>query len=232
MGDLEGARQRVWNVSMLELSLKPDRARPLTLLCLGAHSDDLEIGCGGTILRLTSAFTSLAVHWVVFAADKEDRRGEALSGARAFLAQATEKHIVLERFRDGFFPFAGERLKECFETLRAAVEPDLVLTHCRSDLHQDHRVVSDLTWQTFRTSLILEYEVPKWDGDLGTPNCYVPIPGEVADRKVALISEIFASQRVKHWFTRDTFEALMRLRGVECGAAFAEGLYARKLVLG
>jgi LmbE family N-acetylglucosaminyl deacetylase len=215
---------------MHELLLRRDPRGPLKILCLGAHSDDIEIGCGGTILQLTRAYPDARVRWIVFSA-ADARRDEALAGAARFLTAAAETEVVVELFRENFFPFAGERIKEYVAQLGAGPDPDLVFTHYRFDLHQDHKLLSDLTWNTFRRSLILEYEIPKWDGDLGAPNCYVRLPEAVVEEKIRAILETFASQRAKHWFTPETFRALMRLRGVEASAPFAEAFYARKVVL-
>ena len=216
---------------MIELPLQRDPDAPLKVLCLGAHSDDIEIGCGGTILRLTTLYPKASFHWIVFSAESDERNGEALVGAGRFLAGAGRKDVVVKRFRESFFPHAGEEIKEYFEALKSAVVPDLVFTHFRFDLHQDHKVISDLTWNTFRGSLILEYEIPKWDGDLGAPNCFVRLTEEILERKIGAICETFASQRAKAWFTADTFRALARLRGIEANAQYAEAFYARKFVV-
>lgn len=216
---------------MLELPFGRDAGAPLRILCLGAHSDDIEIGCGGTILRLVRLYPAAAFRWIVLSAAGAEREGEAWAGAARFLAGAAEQAVVVRSFREGFFPFAGAALKEYFEEIKAEPDPDVIFTHYRSDRHQDHRLVGDLTWNTFRRSLILEYEIPKWDGDLGAPNGYVRLPEDVVEEKVRAICDTFASQRAKHWFTADTFRALMRLRGVEANARFAEAFYARKLAL-
>src|SRR5215471_14757493 len=178
---------------MLELPLSRAAHAPLQILCLGAHSDDLEIGCGGTILRLTRFYAAAAVRWIVFSAAGDQRRDEARAGAARFLAAAAAQQIVVEDFRESFFPFAGEQIKEYFERLKSGPHPDLVFTHHRLDLHQDHRLLGELTWNTFRSSMILEYEIPKWDGDLGAPNCYVRLPDDVAEEKIRAICETFAS---------------------------------------
>jgi len=216
---------------VIELALNRGPKAPWRILCLGAHSDDLEIGCGATILRLVREYPSASFHWVVFGADNAERKREAASAANAFLDGAKAMQVEIEGFRDGFFPFHGERIKERFEAIKAAFAADLVFTHHRHDLHQDHRTIAELTWQTFRDAVILEYEIPKWDGDLGAPNCYVRVPAAVGERKVELIMTHFRSQHTKHWFTPDTFRALMRLRGVEAGTGLAEAFYARKLVV-
>jgi LmbE family N-acetylglucosaminyl deacetylase len=202
------------------------------LLCLGAHSDDIEIGCGGTIMKLTGQSSQLEVLWVVLSADGARVR-EARASAKAFLAKAARSEVVVRDFRGSFFPYQGEQIKEYFETLKA-FGPDLVLTHYRDDRHQDHRVVSDLTWNTFRDHLILEYEVPKYDGDLGQPNVFVEMPEKLTRRKVKSLCRFFQSQSNKHWFTEEIFLGLMRLRGMECASpsGFAEAFYGRKLVLG
>jgi LmbE family N-acetylglucosaminyl deacetylase len=216
---------------VLELLRPRDGGAPLNVLCLGAHSDDIEIGCGATILRLTRGDRATSVRWIVLSADEDLRRDEAVTSATLFLERATEKQIVVQRFRTSFFPAALEPVKEYFEQVKSDFAPDVIFTPNRNDLHQDHRTVSELTWQTFRGPLILEYEIPKWDGDLGAPNCYVPAPDDLVEAKIRLICETFVTQRTKHWLTPDTFRGLMRLRGVESSAPFAEAFYARKLVL-
>jgi LmbE family N-acetylglucosaminyl deacetylase len=204
----------------------------ITLLCLGAHPDDIEIGCGGTVLRICREHPGTTVHWVVLGAHGP-REEEALAGAQRFKAQAAGGETMVKALRDGFFPYVGAELKEYFEELKALGTPDLVFTHHRSDRHQDHRVVSDLTWNTWRDHVILEYEVPKWDGDLGVPNAFVPLSRAGAEEKAQAILATFSSQRGRPWFTADTFLGLMRLRGNECRApdGFAEAFHARKLLL-
>jgi LmbE family N-acetylglucosaminyl deacetylase len=206
--------------------------RPWTMLCLGAHADDIEIGCGGTVLRLLAEHRRVTVHWVVFSAAGR-REAEARRSAVRFTRRAAARHLRIERFRDGFLPYEGAAVKEVFEALKETVRPDLVFTHSGDDAHQDHRLVAELTWNTFRRHGILEYEVPKYDGDLGRPNVFVPLPAGIRRRKVRGLMTGFPSQRRKRWFTETTFNGLMRLRGVECGAAegYAEAFYGRKLVL-
>ena len=216
---------------MKALLLDRPPGTPLRVLCLGAHSDDLEIGCGGTMLWLARRYAPLSVDWVVLGADDAVRRAEAEAGAGAILAGAAERNVRIERFRDGFFPFVGAEIKEYFAALARDVAPDLVLTHQRHDLHQDHRLVAELTWQTFRRALVLEYEIPKWDGDLGAPSVYVPLPEDVVEAKIRILTATFASQRTKQWFDPETFRGLLRIRGVEAGAPYAEAFYGRKLVL-
>jgi LmbE family N-acetylglucosaminyl deacetylase len=217
---------------MLGLSLtRPDGAPP-RLLAIGAHADDIEIGCGATILRLVAEHPGLAVDWLVLSGHGE-RAGEAADSAAAFLAGAGATRVWVEGFRDGFFPYLGGAVKERFEQLKAEVAPDLVLTHRLEDRHQDHRLVAELTWNTFRDHLILEYEIPKYEGDLGRPNLYVPVGQEHGERKVELLRKCFPSQAGRSWWSDDTFWATLRLRGIECNAPgrYAEAFQARKLVL-
>lgn len=202
------------------------------VLCLGAHADDIEIGCGGTILRLLEANKQVAVHWVVFSANKERRR-EAVASATRFLVKAAKRTITVKSFRESFFPYCGERIKEFFERLKEEVSPDVIFTHHRDDLHQDHRAINEFTWNTFRRHLILEFEIPKYDGDLGVPNLFVPIEESLARTKARHIVTGFPSQQKKQWFSEDTFLALLRLRGVEANgeSRYAEAFYCRKLVV-
>jgi LmbE family N-acetylglucosaminyl deacetylase len=217
---------------MLALTLSRDPVAPLRVLAIGAHADDIEIGCGGTILRLAAERQTLAVDWVVLSGAGE-RVGEATDSAAAFLDGAAEPRIAIERFRDGFFPYSGGAVKECFERLKSEVAPDVIFTHRLEDRHQDHRLVAELTWNTFRNHLILEYEIPKYEGDLGHPNLFVPLTTEHCERKIELLRKGFPSQSGRSWFSDDTFWATLRLRGVECNAStrYAEAFHARKLVL-
>jgi LmbE family N-acetylglucosaminyl deacetylase len=217
---------------MLTLDLRREAGRPLRLLCLGAHSDDLEIGCGGTVLRLLAEHPGAQVTWVVLSA-VGPREAEARSSAERLLTGAGARDIVLRDFRDGFLPYVGGAVKEFFEELKQKVAPDLVLTHTSHDMHQDHRLVWELTWNTFRDHLILEYEVVKYDGDLGTPNLFVPLSDATARAKVRHLLDCFGTQRSKDWFSEDTFLGLMRVRGVECRAPerYAEAFYSRKVIL-
>jgi LmbE family N-acetylglucosaminyl deacetylase len=218
---------------MLNLTLLKADGAPLRVLCLGAHSDDIEIGCGGTVLTLLQRYANVSVRWVVFSST-EERAREARDSAEAFLAGAREKQVEVKAYRDGFFPFLGAQIKDDFEALKRGPAPDLVLTHYRDDRHQDHRLISDLTWNTFRNHLVLEYEIPKYDGDLGCPNLFVPLDESVCRRKVGILVDSFASQRAKQWFDEQTFLAILRLRGMEANAPtrFAEAFYCRKAVLG
>jgi LmbE family N-acetylglucosaminyl deacetylase len=218
---------------MLTLALNKGDVSPLRLLCLGAHCDDIEIGCGGTILKLANGGRKLEVHWVVFSSD-ERRKQEALMSAGGFLSDIVTKNVVIHRLRDGFFPYVGADLKELFEQLKGEIAPDLILTHYRHDLHQDHRLVSELTWNTFRNHLIFEYEIPKYDGDFGSPNLFVSLEESICRRKIDTILGAYQSQREKHWFSRELFSSILRLRGMEANACsgYAEGFYCRKAVLG
>jgi LmbE family N-acetylglucosaminyl deacetylase len=217
---------------MYAFNLEGKQGTGLKVLCLGAHADDIEIGCGGFILSLLERHSNVEVSWVVFSATP-GRRREARGSADLFLRRARRKRVVVKDFRDGFFPYHGARIKRAFELLKRDVDPDIVLTHYRDDRHQDHRVLSDMAWNTFRDHLILEYEIPKFDGDLGTPNSFVPLTRAICARKVKHLMASFGSQRQKHWFSPETFMALMRLRGMECRAAdgYAEAFYARKALL-
>jgi len=218
---------------MLNCRFAPKENRAFTVLCLGAHSDDIEIGCGGTILRLLQTYKNCDVTWVVFSATGRRRR-EALSSARHFLKDASRKSIITKRFKESFFPHRGEEIKGFFEQLKKQVAPDLIFTHYRHDLHQDHRVICELTWNTFRNHQILEYEIPKYDGDLGQPNVFVPLIQALCKKKVKYLMEGFSTQQNKQWFTEDCFYALLRLRGIESNAPdnYAEAFYSRKIVLG
>lgn len=204
----------------------------LSVLCLGAHSDDIEIGVGATIMGLIERGVLLDVHWCVLSGAGE-RESEARSSAADFLRGATKTKVEINSFQDGFFPEQGEAIKLWFETLKTGVSPDVIFTHYRNDAHQDHRQVCRLTWNSFRDHCIVEYEIPKWDGDLGQPNVYVPISAAILARKVKLLNTHFATQRSKQWFDAETFLGLARLRGMECRAPerYAEAFFARKLIL-
>jgi len=217
---------------MLNLTFERRRDSIFRILCLGAHSDDIEIGCGGTVLRILEENPDAEVFWVVMGAGGH-RADEATASAKSFLARARQKEVIVKEFRDGFFPYIGAEIKGFFEELKRRFAPGLILTHCRNDLHQDHRLVSELTWNTFRNHLILEYEILKYDGDLGTPNVFVHLTESLARRKVGILLDSFRSQLKKNWFTEDAFLAILRLRGLECNAPekYAEAYHARKLVL-
>jgi LmbE family N-acetylglucosaminyl deacetylase len=215
---------------MLRAALKPN-GEPLQILCLGAHSDDIEIGCGGAMLRLLSEHPGSKVHWVVFAAPGQ-REAEARACAAGFLQDASASVLEIRQHRESYFPSEMSQIKDAFEALKAQPPPDLIFTHRRDDRHQDHRVVADLAWNTFRNHLIFQYEIPKYEGDLGHPNCFVPLSRAIADRKVELLHEHFVSQRGRAWFRADTFHGLMSIRAIECNASEgrAEAFYVDKLV--
>ena len=216
---------------MLSLTFDPSRAAALRILCLGAHSDDIEIGCGGTLLRLVDEFPQLQVDWIVFSSHGH-RQEEAYASADEYLRPVTRKNVIVKDYRDGFFPFQGAEIKEFFEQLKQQVSPDIVFTPYRHDLHQDHRPICELTWNTFRNHLILEYEIPKYDGDLGSPNFFVYLDAATCQRKVEYLLKHFKTQQNRDWFTEDTFLALLRLRGVESKSPlhYAEAFYGRKIV--
>lgn len=216
---------------MIRLNLKTGTSGPLTVLCLGAHSDDIEIGCGGTILRLLEEHPDAEVHWVVFSATGV-RGSEAQEAARLFVGPKALRGLQLKTFPDGFMPFVGAEVKGVFEDLKS-ISPDLIFTHNKKDAHQDHRLLAELTWNTFRDHLILEYEIPKYDGDMGQPNFFVALETRVYQRKIQHLMDAFKSQRSKRWFEENTFLSLLRLRGMECNApsGYAEAFYCRKNVL-
>lgn len=216
---------------MQRVSIRADGNEPKKILALGAHADDIEIGCGGTILRLLEENPAAEVYWAVLGTSGQ-RRTEAVESANLFLANARRKEIAVKEFRDGYFPYIGTEIKDFFEELKRKYLPDVILTHYRGDLHQDHRLVSELTWNTYRNHLILEYEIVKYDGDLGAPNFFVHLPESVAQKKIQTILQCFKSQRQKRWFTEDTFSSILRLRGIESNAPekYAEGFYCRKII--
>lgn len=216
------------------ITLNPNRHShgPLTVLCLGAHADDIEIGCGGTLLKLTEQNRDVTVYWIVFSGTPPRVR-EARGSARVFLQSACAKKVIIKNFRDSYFPFMGERIKKFVQQLSHEVSPDLIFTHHRKDLHQDHRLLAELTWNAFRNHLILEYEIPKYDGDMGAPNAYVHLGKDVAERKVRHICDQFKTQKSKQWFGADTFLSLLRLRGLESNSPskYAEAFYSQKMLL-
>jgi LmbE family N-acetylglucosaminyl deacetylase len=216
---------------MIPVRFKKPTDSPLRILCLGAHSDDIEIGCGGTILHLADSYPDCEIYWVVFSGAGV-REAEARSAAQSF-ADRRLRSLILKSFSDGFMPYNGSDVKAVFENELKVITPDVVFTHNSADAHQDHRLISELTWNTFRNNLILEYEIPKYDGDLGRPSVFVELRREVCEAKVRNIMEAFVSQHQKHWFRAETFFSLMRLRGMECASEsdFAEAFYCRKLVI-
>jgi LmbE family N-acetylglucosaminyl deacetylase len=216
---------------MIRLKLDLGKNNAPQILCLGCHSDDIEIGCGGSILRLAEQYPECDIYWTVFSAIGI-REAEARRGAELFAGNRV-KAPLLKTFPDGFMPYSGGEVKMVFEKELKQLSPDLVFTHSGRDAHQDHRLISELTWNTFRDHLILEYEIPKYDGDLGRPSVFVPLETEVYEKKVGYIMDAFQSQRSKRWFQPETFLSLMRLRGMECNAAsgYAEAFYCRKMVM-
>ncbi len=217
---------------MIPLNVADAKDRPIQILCIGAHSDDIEIGCGGTLIRLLESIPVCEVLWVVLSANAQ-RAAEARRSADLYLSSLSSKEIIVENFRDGFFPYLGTSLKEYFEALKPKITPDLVFTHYRNDLHQDHRTVAELTWNTFRDHFILEYEIFKYDGDLGTPNMFVPLESSVCDQKIKRLKDCFKSQEDNSWFNERCFKALLSLRGIEANSrtCFAEAFFSRKSVL-
>lgn len=217
---------------MLALRLEEKDAGALRFLFLGAHCDDIEIGAGGTVLRLVSRYPEAHFHWVTFASNPL-RAQEAEASARAFLGDTKNARIEIRAFKESFFPYIGAEIKAYFEQIKQQGNPDLVFTHFRDDRHQDHRLISDLTWNTFRDHFILEYEIPKYDGDLGTPNFFSPLSEKVAEQKIQLLLESFPSQAQRGWFDAETFKGILRLRGMECNAVerYAEAFYCRKATI-
>jgi LmbE family N-acetylglucosaminyl deacetylase len=216
---------------MIHLNLDAGKKGPLQILCLGCHSDDIEIGCGGAVLRLAEQYPDCEFHWVVFSA-QGPRRAEAEQAAELF-AGTRLKNRMLKEFPDAFMPFVGAEVKAFFEELKRSVSPDLIFTHSRKDAHQDHRLIAELTWNSFRNHFILEYEIPKYDGDMGQPSVFVPLRKEQYEKKIAFLMEAFKTQQGKGWFEPETFLSLMRLRGMECNAesGYAEAFYCRKLMI-
>lgn len=214
------------------LSLSFTKRKGLKILCLGAHNDDIEIGCGGTLLTLLSTYEAAEVKWVVFTSNATRTR-EGLESAEFFLKGLNEsqRDIQILAFQDGILPQQAEELKQYFETIKSTYNPDIIFTHYRKDLHQDHRIVNQLTWNTFRDHLILEYEIQKYDGDMGNPSLYMPLEPEIVQQKVNALLQYYPSQGEKHWFEEETFYALMRLRGLQSASRYAEAFYLRKGIL-
>jgi LmbE family N-acetylglucosaminyl deacetylase len=217
---------------MLDYRLGDGPDAPRSFLFLGAHADDIEVGLGATVRKLVARFPDADYSWVVLTSDAV-RAAEARAAAHSFLAGADDFSIEVGDFRDGYLPYAGSEVKDYFEELKTRCSPDLIFTHNQRDAHQDHRLVAELTWNTFRDHAILEYEIPKFDGDLGAPNFFVEVDEPECGEKIRLVLEHFPSQRSRSWFDESTFRALMRLRGLECNAAagLAEAFYARKAVI-
>ncbi len=213
------------------LSFTPEFPARGTVLCLGAHCDDIEIGCGGTLHELRRRRPDLKFHWAVFSGEAE-REGETRAAA-ARLMDGADYTVEVLGFRGSYFPYLGTQVKDAFESLRSRVTPDLVFTHYLADRHQDHRVIAELTWNTFRSHAVLEYEIAKYEGDLAQPGVYFPLPAAAVDRKIETLMECFPSQRPRQWFDAELFRGHLRLRGVECNSPsrYAEAFHARKLIL-
>jgi LmbE family N-acetylglucosaminyl deacetylase len=218
---------------MLELKLGEAGKRRLKILCIGAHCDDIEIGCGGSVLELLGKHRGTEVHWIVCSSG-ETRKAEAIASANQFLDGAEDSIISIWEFQDGFLPYHGREIKERFESLKESMDPDVIFTHCRADAHQDHRLVNELTWNTFRNHFVLEYEIPKYDGDLGQPNVYVLLDERTWRKKVKLLMEAFPTQNQKPWYSEETFRAILQLRAIECRApsGYAEAFHFGKMIVG
>lgn len=216
---------------MQRISLPFPPGRPTKILFLGAHADDIEIGCGGTIQRLLGEIPDLDIRWVVFSAE-DGRSAEARASAMELLQKAARSRVEMLDFRNGYFPYDGAAIKDRFETLKGEFEPSLIFSHWTGDAHQDHRLIAEITHQTFRDHVVMEYEIPKYDGDLGNPNFFVQLTEEQLHLKTDSLRRHFPSQQARHWFTDDTFRALARLRGIACraGSGLAEAFYAKRLL--
>lgn len=216
---------------MVTIDFTTSSKRGLNVLCLGAHADDIEIGCGGTLLKLLEKKQNLHCYWIVFSANQK-RQKESKASAEAFLNGAVTIKVEIKNFKESYFPYIGADIKDFFEELKKAFSPDIVFTHNMRDLHQDHRLISELTWNTFRDHLVLEYEIPKYDGDLGAPNFFVALDKVTCQKKVGLLMEHFSSQHSRPWFSEEVFFTLLRLRGVEINSSdgYAEAFYCRKVV--
>ena len=215
---------------MLELIGQVSRRATAQVLCIGAHCDDIEIGCGGTLQVLQASRPKLEIHWVI-ASGTPQRCAEARRAMSMLVKRSQRGQLHFGEFPDGQFPAHYAAIKGFFESLKKLPRPDLILCHERDDRHQDHRIVNEMLWNTFRDHAVLEYEIPKWDGGLGQPNIYVPLTAAQMHAKTNALMQAYASQRRRDWFTPATFEALARLRGIECraGDGFAEAFHARKL---
>ena len=234
-GDILGSLEKstVRDIScMIKFNFNKPEKSEVKILCLGAHCDDIEIGCGGTVLKLIENYSNITVYWVVFSSN-EQRAPEAIVSSNTFLKEVSQKKVKIKNFQDGFLSFQGKEVKECFEELKQDFSPDLIFTHYREDRHQDHRLISDLTWNTFRNHLILEYEIPKYDGDLGIPNLFVHLDEALCSRKIEYILNAFPTQNNKQWFTEETFRSILRIRGIESNSpsSYAEAFHCRKIVI-
>jgi len=217
---------------MLKINFTKDDDYPYRLLFLGAHSDDIEIGCGGSILKLLKNYHETEVCWIVFSSNGQ-RGKEAAESADNFLVNTPHKRVILENFRESYFPYVGAQIKEYFEKIKEEFIPDIIFTHYRNDLHQDHRLINELTWNTFRNHIILEYEILKYDGDFGNPNFYISLDKNTGELKIENLLKGFGSQKGRSWFREEVFRSVLNLRGVESNApdGFAEGFYCRKAVI-
>ena len=216
---------------MLKFKFAIRKDQVLKILCIGAHSDDIEIGCGGTILKLLSEYDDAEVYWVVLGSSGQ-RDKEAVVSANKFLTDAKKKKIIIKNFKESFFPYIGGEIKDFFEELKGRTSPDIIFTHYRHDLHQDHRLISELTWNTYRNHLVLEYEIVKYDGDLRVPNLFVHLNEKTCRKKIDFVMDSFKTQENRDWFTPDAFFSILRIRGIESKAPekYAEAFYCRKLV--
>ena len=216
---------------MIKLNLFSEN-RSLKVLCLGAHSDDIEIGCGGTILRLVKEAPEAHFYWLVLSGNK-DRAQEARESATSFLLPIKKKTVDVQDFRESYFPFIGAEIKDYFEKIKNNFVPDIVFTHSVNDAHQDHQLASKLTWNTFRNHFILEYEIPKYEGDLVTPNLYTHISATDVEKKIDLICNLFKTQKEKTWFSKETFRSIMKIRGIECNSpsGYAEAFHCKKVIV-
>jgi len=215
---------------MLKLTFERGQNEELRVLCLGAHCDDIEIGLGGTIIKLIEDFPNIFFYWIIFSSDKT-RAEEALESANVLLSRVKEKQIVVQGFKESYFTFIGAEIKEYFDQIRREIFPELIFTHYRNDLHQDHRLISELTWNTFRDHLILEYEIPKYDGDFGSPNLFISLEEATCQKKIQHILAYFKSQNTRQWFDQEAFLSVLRLRGIESNSPskYAEAFYCRKM---
>jgi len=211
---------------VLPLQLETPAGRPLSILAIGAHPDDIEIGAGGTLLSLAAACPGLQARYLVLTGTAE-RHEEARSAASAFLP-ATDVHIDLHELPEGRFPAVWARVKDALEDVARSCSPDLILAPSRADAHQDHRTIGEIVPTVFRDQLYLGYEIPKWDGDLSQPSMYLPLSADVARRKVELLHKCFPSQRVRDWWDDEVFLGMARLRGMECRAPYAEAFTCTK----
>jgi len=215
----------------MTLQFQPQLTSSATVLCLGAHCDDIEIGCGGSLIELNNRCPGMRFVWVVLSGDAV--REQETRAAAASLLRGANVSLEVHRFRESFFPYLGAQIKEAFESLRSRISPDLILTHHLGDRHQDHRVIAELTWNAFRSHAILEYEIPKYEGDLGHPQLYCPLSVKSVDLKVETLLRCFPSQHTRQWFDAELFRGHLRLRGIECNSPsrYAEAFHGRKIVI-